>query len=225
MSMSPIVLALVGGLLAAWLVLACWAILSGLSMRRAARQAHHQTTRLGMLLQSAPAIPVLVRPDGRLEAPERLASWLGRDDVPTFLSELLADDGGLEPEHAKALGADIKAAQRGGKPFVLPVRALGVEPHIAGARRPGRSRTGEPGRDRAVAVRRDREPVPHRGPARAGRALSRCARSTVRRHRSCAHAGLAPHARSAAQPRQQRLCPCRGRPERAAGDRAGHRAH
>jgi len=125
MSLSPIILTLVGGLLAAWLVLACWALLSGLAMRRAARETHHQTTRLAMLLQSAPAIPVLVRPDGRLEAPERLASWLGRPELPGFLSELLAENGGLEPEHAKALAADIKAAQRGGKRFVLPVRALG----------------------------------------------------------------------------------------------------
>ena len=125
MPLSPITLALVGGLLAAWLILACWAIMSGLAMRRRARQAQHQTTRLGLLLQSAPAIPVLIRPDGRIEAPDRLASWLGRPETPAYLSELLAEDGGLEPSHAKVLAADIKAAQRGGKPFVLPIRAQG----------------------------------------------------------------------------------------------------
>jgi signal transduction histidine kinase len=125
MSFSPIVLALVGGLLAAWLILACWAIVTGLAMRRAARQAHYQTTRLGTLLQSAPAIPVLIRSDGRIEAPERLASWLGRPDLPAYLSELVDEQGGLEADHARALAADIKAAQRGGKPFMLPVRAAG----------------------------------------------------------------------------------------------------
>ncbi len=125
MSLSPIVLALVGGLLAAWLILACWAIATGLSMRRGARQTRSQTARLAMLLQSAPAIPVLVRPDGRIEAPERLAAWLGCSELPGYLSEILGPDGGLEPEHAKALAADIKAAQRGGKPFVQPIRALG----------------------------------------------------------------------------------------------------
>ncbi|HEY1125069.1 MAG TPA: ATP-binding protein [Sphingobium sp.] len=125
MSLSPFVLTLVGGLLAAWLILACWAIITGLSMRGAARQARNQTARLGTLLQSAPAIPVLVRQDGRLEAPDRLASWLGRADMPAYLSELLDENGGLEPEHAKGLAADIKAAQRGGKAFVLPIRANG----------------------------------------------------------------------------------------------------
>ena len=125
MSLSPIVLALVGGLLAAWLILACWAIVTGVSMRRAARAAHGQTTRMAMLLQSAPAIPVLIRADGRMETSERLASWLGRDELPGYLSEILAKDGGLEPDHADALAAEIKAAQRGGKPFVLPVRAVG----------------------------------------------------------------------------------------------------
>lgn len=125
MSLSPIVLALVGGLLAAWLILACWAIVTGLSMRRAAHAARGQTTRLAMLLQSAPAIPVLIRADGRIEASERLASWLGREELPGYLSEVLAKDGGLEPNHAETLAAEIKAAQRGGKPFVLPVRAVG----------------------------------------------------------------------------------------------------
>lgn len=125
MSLSPFVLTLVGGLLAAWLILACWAMITGLAMRRAARQARQQTARLGTLLQSAPAIPVLVRQDGRIEAPDRFASWLGRADMPVYLSELLDDNGGLEPEHARGLAADIKAAQRGGKTFVLPIRATG----------------------------------------------------------------------------------------------------
>jgi signal transduction histidine kinase len=115
----------VGILLAVWLILAVWAIVSGLAMRRAARQSRGQTSRLASLLQSAPAIPVLVRGDGRIEAPDRLAGWLGRQNVPAFLSELVAEDGGLEPEHAQALAAEMKAAQRGGKSFVLPVRALG----------------------------------------------------------------------------------------------------
>ncbi len=110
MSMSPIVLALVGGLLAAWLVLACWAILSGLSMRRAARQAHHQTTRLGMLLQSAPAgFRCWCGRTGASKPPSGWPAGSGRAELPAYLSELLAEDGGLEPEHAKALAADIKA--------------------------------------------------------------------------------------------------------------------
>jgi len=118
-------IALGGVLLALWLGGSVWAILSGLSMRRDARQVRGQAERLATLLQSAPAIPVLVRSDGRIEAPERLASWLGRATLPDFLSELVAEGGGLEADHGRALANDVKAAQRGGKTFVLPVRAEG----------------------------------------------------------------------------------------------------
>ncbi len=124
-SSSPLILAAIGVLLAAWLALSAWALFSGLALRRAAIQSRGQADRLADLLQSAPAIPVLVRADGRIEAPDRLANWLGRTTVPAFLSELVSEEGGMEPDHARALAAEIKASQRGGRAFVLPVRAQG----------------------------------------------------------------------------------------------------
>ena len=73
MSASPL-LPLVGGLaLALWLGIAAWALVSGLRMRRRARHAGKQAERLGQLLDSAPALPMMIRPDGRIEAPERMA--------------------------------------------------------------------------------------------------------------------------------------------------------
>lgn len=125
MSLSPQTLAIIGVVLALWLALSAWAVVTGLALRRASRQARMQADRLADLLQSAPAIPVLIRADGRLEAPDRLANWLGRTTVPAFVSELVAEEGGLEPDHARALAADIRAAQRGSRAFVLPVRARG----------------------------------------------------------------------------------------------------
>jgi PAS domain-containing protein len=124
-SFPPLILAVTGAVLAVWLALSAWALFSGLAQRRASRQARGQADRLADLLQSAPAIPVLVRSDGRIEAPDRLANWLGRTTVPAFLSELVSEEGGLEPDHARALAAEIKAAQRGSREFVLPVRAQG----------------------------------------------------------------------------------------------------
>jgi len=124
-SLSPLALSAIGAMLAIWLALTVWALASGLALRSAARQARGQADRLADLLQSAPAIPLLVRVDGRIEAPDRLANWLGRTTVPAFLSELVAEEGGLEPVHARALAAEIKAAQRGSRAFVLPVRAQG----------------------------------------------------------------------------------------------------
>jgi len=124
-SFPPLVLAIIGAVLALWLALSAWALLSGLALRRTSRQARSQAGRLADLLQSAPAIPMLVRADGRIEAPDRLANWLGRTTVPAFLSELVSEEGGLEPDHARALAAEVKAAQRGSRAFVLPVRAEG----------------------------------------------------------------------------------------------------
>ncbi len=118
-------MALIGAGLAIWLGGALLVLRSGLRMRRSARQAHSQAMRLADLLESAPAIPVIIRPDGRIESPERLANWLGQERLPDYVSELTAEDGALEPMQARALAAEIEAAQRGGKRFALPVRARG----------------------------------------------------------------------------------------------------
>jgi len=124
-SLPPLVLAAIGALLALWMALSVWALISGLVLRRSSRQARGQADRLADLLQSAPAIPMLVRADGRIEAPDRLANWLGRTTVPAFLSELVSEESGFEPDHARALAEEVKAAQRGSRSFVLPVRAAG----------------------------------------------------------------------------------------------------
>ncbi len=78
-----------------------------------------------MLLASAPAAPIIIHPDGRLEAADRLAKWLAKPRVPAFVSELTAADGGLEPDDAALLAQEIASAQRAGKSFALPVRGLG----------------------------------------------------------------------------------------------------
>lgn len=120
-SLSPLVLFALGVVLAIWLVLGVWAFASGLAMRRSAAQVRDQSRRLVDLLQSCPAIPVLVHADGRLEAPDRLATWLGLASPPTFLSDLMDDAAGLIPEHARALASEVTAAQRGSRSFILPV--------------------------------------------------------------------------------------------------------
>ncbi|HTH29287.1 MAG TPA: histidine kinase, partial [Sphingobium sp.] len=122
---SPLALSVVAMLLALWLGASVWAVRAGLAMRLGAKAARRQVEDMADLLQSAPAIPVIVRPDGHIEAPERLAAWLGRDDIPAFVSELTAPEGGLEPKHGEQLAREIAAAQRGGRYFALAVRARG----------------------------------------------------------------------------------------------------
>ncbi|WP_088182121.1 sensor histidine kinase [Sphingobium sp. Z007] len=124
-TLSPYAAIIFGVVLAGWLGAAVWALVSGQRMRREGTHAQGKLDRLTMLLASAPAAPIIIHSDGRLEAADRLAKWLGKPRVPTFASELTAPDGGLEPEDAAALAREIASAQRAGKSFALPVRGLG----------------------------------------------------------------------------------------------------
>lgn len=121
---SGTVLAVTGALLALWLFGAIWAVATGLRMRRQAHFQREQSDRLAALLQSAPAIPMLIRSDGHIEAPERLAGWLGVDVSPSYVSQLVGDEGGLAQKDRQGLAEDIAAAQRSARPFV---RALNAE--------------------------------------------------------------------------------------------------
>lgn len=125
MTLTPIAAIILGIVLALWLGGAVWALVTGQRMRREGMQAQGKLDRLAMLLASAPAAPVVIHPDGRLEAADRLAKWLGKPRVPTFSSELTAADGGLEPEDAATLAREIASAQKAGKSFALPVRGVG----------------------------------------------------------------------------------------------------
>lgn len=124
-ALSPVAMLMLGAVLALWLAAGVWAVQAGMKARRAGQFSREQADRLANLLQSAPAIPILIRPDGRIEAPARLADWLGRTGVPTFVSELTGPEGGLVAEDGAALAAHITASQRAAKGFALAVRAEG----------------------------------------------------------------------------------------------------
>ncbi len=123
--LSPIAVALAGALAAVWLVAAVWAVRTGLAMQRGARAERDRNEAMAALIAASPAVAVIVRPDGRLEAPDRVAPWLGLDSPPAFLSDLTGEDGGLQPADAAALAEEVAAAQRSARSFALPVRARG----------------------------------------------------------------------------------------------------
>ncbi len=125
MTLSPFSALVLGGLLALWLGASFWALMTGYRMRRQGAHAQGQLDRLAAILDSAPAIVAIISPEGRLEVSDRLAGWLGKERVPNFASELVAPDGGLEPGDAGLLERDIAAAQRAGKRFSRPIRAVG----------------------------------------------------------------------------------------------------
>ncbi|WOK37010.1 sensor histidine kinase [Sphingomonas sp. C3-2] len=122
MSESTVIALVVGVVLALWLMLAGWALYAGLGFRRRAARVERDVVRLEELLEAAPAIPMLVRPDGRIDAPARLADWLGVARMPNYLGELAGIDSGLLESDGAGLAEDIAAAQKSGGRFSRAVR-------------------------------------------------------------------------------------------------------
>ncbi len=119
-------IALIGILMALWLVGAIVAIWIGLSMRSQSNKMLRQTARLSRLLETAPAFPVVVKGDGRIEAPDRFARLLGLDEPAASLSELGGrTNAGLALEDLAELEAKVRETQRTGKGFTLPLAIEG----------------------------------------------------------------------------------------------------
>jgi signal transduction histidine kinase/PAS domain-containing protein len=119
--------ALAGAALALLVIGAAWALLTGLKARAEAAAMADDNSRFETLVSGSPAQPMIVRADGRIEVPRRLADWLGLETIPRELDALAGGEGGLMPEDADALAVHVAAAQKAGKPFSLSVRAKGSE--------------------------------------------------------------------------------------------------
>ncbi len=106
---------------------ATWALFAGLRARASARDTLTANARLQAMAAGSPALAMVVRSDGRVELPRRLADMLGLEAIPSDLSGLSEDGAGLMPDDATALTEAVLAAQRAGRPFSLSVRARGSE--------------------------------------------------------------------------------------------------
>ena len=131
MEFSPITLALLGLLMAAWTALAAWAWLRGRLQSRSAQAVHKRAKRFSRMLEEAPAVPLLVRSDGRIEAPQKLAHWLGLDTIPEFLTELVKGEKGLAPDDLDTLNQAVLETQKSGAPFQLNLIPLGSRRSLA----------------------------------------------------------------------------------------------
>jgi signal transduction histidine kinase len=126
MTDSNLFTGIIGLVMGLWLVCAAVAIYYGLSLRREAQKTLRQTARLGRLLDTAPAIPVIVRSNGRIDATDRFAKMIGQANVPTSLSELNnLQDSGIVPPDLAALEQHIRETQRSGKAFSQAINLLG----------------------------------------------------------------------------------------------------
>ncbi len=142
MTLGPTQMALIGLLLAAWTLAAAWALLAARGREKRAEASQRLVRRLGKMVDESPAIPLLVRADGRIEAPQRLANWLGLEAVPQFLTELDGGridggGGGLTREQLAELTEAVRRCQRTANPFRLVVtprgskRSLALRGHLA----------------------------------------------------------------------------------------------
>lgn len=137
MLLSQIALVLIGLLMAGWTVAAGWAVLSARSRQRKAEAGQQSARRLARMIDESPALPLLVRADGRIEAPARLAPWLGLDGVPQYLSELDSGKRGLTAEQLAELTENVRRTQKTASPFRMVVtprgsrRSLALRGHLA----------------------------------------------------------------------------------------------
>ena len=139
MQFSPTVLVLAGLLLAAWALVAAWFVMAARGREKRAESALRQARRLARMVEESPAIPLLVRADGRIEASPRLARWLGLERVPEYLTELQDDGsgGGIPVMQLGELNDLVRRTQKTGAPFRLAVtpagsrRSLSLRGHLA----------------------------------------------------------------------------------------------
>src|SRR5688572_33348118 len=111
MELSPTALVLLGLLLAAWTFGAVWLVLAAQGRARQANVARSTARRLTRMIDDSPAVPLLVKADGKIEGPERLAAWLGLQQLPGYISELGGEDAGLSPNDLEQLRDAVRKTQ------------------------------------------------------------------------------------------------------------------
>lgn len=136
MDLSPL------SLVAIALVLAAWAVGAGLVVLRANRSVRRAKAmrtslkRMQALLDVAPALPLLVRVDGRIEAPDKLVRMLGLSSMPQYLSDLAVPPGnpkagGLTQGQVDQLWTKIQTTQKSAAPFRMAINLPGAKRSLA----------------------------------------------------------------------------------------------
>ena len=131
MELTPLALILLGLLLAAWTFAAAALIYVSQGRVRQARGARLAARRLARMIDRSPAIPLLVRGDGALEGPERLAAWLGLETMPAFLSELRSSTGGLAEDDLEHLRQEVRRTLKTAAPFSFSLTPRGSRRRLA----------------------------------------------------------------------------------------------
>jgi signal transduction histidine kinase len=133
MQFSPLALVLIGLLLAAWVAGAAGMMLAASAKAKAAEGARKAARRMARMIDEAPAIPLLVRADGRIEGSERLAGWFGLAKLPQYLSELGGGEAGkgLSAEQLAQLSSLVSRTQKTAAPFRIALTPPGSRRSLA----------------------------------------------------------------------------------------------
>ncbi|WP_284125187.1 PAS domain-containing sensor histidine kinase [Parerythrobacter aestuarii] len=132
MEFTPTLLAMLGLLLAAWTAGAAWLMIAAGAKAKGAETSRKAARRMARMLDEAPAIPLLVRADGRIEGSERLAHWLGFERLPQFISELAdGEDRGLTKAQLAELSEKVRRAQKTAAPFRMNLTVPGSQRSLA----------------------------------------------------------------------------------------------
>src|SRR3954454_6665027 len=118
-TLTPTAAALIALVCGGWLAAALWATLRGLSRSRAASGRMGEGARAEALLAAAPALPLLVSKEGRLQGPDRTAFMLGLSNLPSSLAGL---GPALGQEGVASLTAAVAAAAASGTGFAQTAR-------------------------------------------------------------------------------------------------------
>ena len=120
MELTPLALIGIALLLAGWTIAAAIMVLRASAKTKRTKALQTSLKRMQHMIDGSPAIPLLVRVDGRIEAPERLARWLGLDEVPQYLSELTGGEGeGLSQSQVDELSEKVRVTQKSAAPFQM----------------------------------------------------------------------------------------------------------
>ncbi len=136
MDVSPLSLVLIALVLAAWAVGAGVVVLRANQSVKRAKAMRTSLKRMQTLLDVAPALPLLVRVDGRIEASDKLARMLGLAAIPKYLSELAAPPanpkaGGLAQAQIDQLWTKIQTTQKSAAPFRMAINLPGSQRSLA----------------------------------------------------------------------------------------------
>ncbi len=131
MELTPTMLVMLGLLLAAWTLGAAFLVIVAQNRARKAKSARSSARRLGRMIDDSPAIPMLVRSDGKIEGPDRLSAWIGLDRLPGFLSELDNGEAGLRAEDLEQLREAVRRTQKTAAPFRMVISPRGSERSLA----------------------------------------------------------------------------------------------